>query len=214
MDYKTGSVIVLTPIEQRYISTCYPLPDRPFYNEALFWKNKLRESSVKDEDIEVPFEDIGKAFPHICRLYKEGFFDERSIQSYFEGVDDKSHNMRMYLFAKRVARGKRPELALINVLRHVEACSVKPADLRRSLVWSYGAVRRSLIDTEYFNSSPQSDLVFVHGRSNGGEVVVRDVSEEEFERLKSWFEERQKSKENPFVRFRNELFSGTASDSI
>lgn len=206
MTYKgSNDRIILTPIEQRYIATCYPLPDRPFLDEANEWKERLKESSLKNEDIEVAANDISRAFPHIGMLYRRGFFDERSIRSYFEATDQESHNMRMYLFAKSVARKHPPEHILLGVLDHVEHCSVKVADLDSSTLWSYGGPYQCTLDTDYFNLSPNSNWVLVHGKNKNGVIVIRDILEDEFERFRRWFEERQSSSRNPFVRFREKL---------
>ncbi len=197
--------ITLTPLEQRYISTCYPLPDRPFIDEVHEWQERLRISSTKGESIVAVVADIGRVFPHVGRLCREGFFDERSIQSYFEGIDPLSHTMRMYLFGKRVARKQPPEHILLAVLHHIEHCSVRVADLNTSTVWSYGMTYQYPLDIHYFNLNARSSRVLVHGKSNKGVIVVRDASEEEFEKFSSWYEERQSSNTNPFVRCRDRL---------
>ena len=198
--------IVLTPLEQRYISTCYPLTDRPFYEEAMTWKEKLREAAVAGKDIEVPTRELVIAFPHIGRLYLEGFFKERSIQSYFEGLGQGSHNLRMYLFAKRLARSQAPEPIILDVLHHVETCSVRVASLGDLTTWSYGGTYPCPLDVEYFGAHVEGSYVLVHGRSEKGPVVIRSLSTEDFERFKAWFEKRQAARlRNPFVRYRERL---------
>ncbi|MEM7816695.1 MAG: hypothetical protein QXZ20_02150, partial [Candidatus Aenigmatarchaeota archaeon] len=47
------------------------------------------------------------------------------------------------------------------------------------------------------------EFAFVHGRNEKGSILVRYVSREDFENLAKWFEERWKSKENPFRRIKN-----------
>jgi hypothetical protein len=196
--------IILTPIEQRYISTCYPLPDRPCLDKVEYWKRILRESAKNDKNLEISFNDFGLAFPHIGILYLQGFFDERSIQSYFEGIDEKSHNMRMYLFAKKMDRKRSPQI--LNVLLHIEYCSVKPADLENQKIHSYGMNYDYPIDTGYFSDMQlKNNFVLVHGKSKKGLIAIREITKEEFEIFSNWFEERQKSKENPFVKFKDEL---------
>ncbi len=206
MSHKIRLIAKFTPIEQRYLSTCYPLPDRPFYDEAMVWKENMRYLSMKNETIDVSLRHIVKAFPHLGALYVKGLFDKRTVKSYFEGTDQDSHNMRMYLFAKSAYRKGLPEKALLDVLEHVEACSVKPADLRNSLIYSYGDNYHSQLDTEYLDIVPESDFVFVHGRSPDGEIVIRDVMEEKFEALREWFDKRKESKSNPFVKFRDIIY--------
>lgn len=173
--------------------TCFPLLDRPFYEKALEWKEKLRDQK------EIPLEEFIKAFPHLGRLYLEGLFERKTIQEYFEGIDLDSHNMRMYLFAKKFARHKGRELKhiLYPTLEHLEVCAVKPVDLKKQQVWGYFGSYKTDLDFDYFDISSKG-YGFVHGRSEKGLVVIREVKEEEFQILKEWFEKRAISKENPF----------------
>jgi hypothetical protein len=203
MKKSSSEKIILTSIEQRYISTCYPLPDRPFLDKAYYWKGILRKNVKNNQNLELSFNDLGLAFPHIGLLYLQGFFEKRSIQSYFEGLDKKSHNMRMYLFAKKIYRKNFPEI--LDVLSHIEYCSVKPADLNSEKIYSYGMVYEYPIDTKYFDINFKNDFVLIHGKSENGLIAIRDITKEEFERFADWFRERQKSKDNPFVKFRDEL---------
>lgn len=199
-----SSNIILTPLEQRYLSTCYPLPDRPFYDEVSKWKEFLRWNSIEDKDLELS-DELLRVFPHIGRLYMNGLFNRRSIQSYFEGIDLDSHNMRMYLFAKRAARNIPPDI-LSSILSHVKTCSVKPADMSTSTIWSYDGVYHGEIDLSYFNLTLGGFYVFVHG-ANGSDIdiAIRQITKEEFDLLRNWYEERQKSKENPFLRYSHYL---------
>jgi len=195
--------IILTPIEQRYISTCYPLPDRPFLDKVEYWKRILREAAKNNKNLEVSLHDFSLAFPHIASLYLKGFFNERSIQSYFEGIDEKSHNMRMYLFAKKMYRNNFPKI--FDVLLHIEYCSVKPADLETEKIYSYGMVYNYPIDVDYFGFYPENNLILLHGKSERGLIAIRELTKKEFKIFVSWFEERQKSKDNPFAKLKDEL---------
>ncbi|MEM5870677.1 MAG: hypothetical protein QW758_01850 [Candidatus Aenigmatarchaeota archaeon] len=205
--------VTLNPIEQRYIATCYPLKDRPYYEEALRAREIFRDYAIKNETIEIDLNNIALAFPHLARLIREGFFKERTIQSYFEGIDDKSHNMRNYLFAKSRMRDKLPENVLFDILHHVEYCSVRPCYLKENIIFSYGGEVKDDIDKYYFSLSigqesfqvenREYEFAFLHGRSEKGSIFVRYVSKEEFENLLKWFEERWKSKENPFRIIKN-----------
>ncbi|MEM7816694.1 MAG: hypothetical protein QXZ20_02145, partial [Candidatus Aenigmatarchaeota archaeon] len=138
--------VTLNPIEQRYIATCYPLKDRPYYEDALRLRETFRYYAIKNETIEIDVNNIALAFPHLARLITEGFFKERTIQSYFEGIDDKSHNMRNYLFAKARMRDKLPEHVLFDILHHVECCSVRPCYVKDNLILSYGGEIKDEID--------------------------------------------------------------------
>jgi hypothetical protein len=193
------SEIILTPLEQRYISTCYPLPDRPFIKEANKWKERLRKTQEMG-NILLSLEEIGKAFPHIGMLYKIGFFEKRSIQSYFEGLDEKGHNTRMYLFAKKCERSKIPKEMLLGVMLHVEHCSVRIAETKNSKICSYLGEYEYPIDLNYFGNGFSNEYVIVHGKSEKGAIAIRDLSRDEFDVYKKWFEERQKSKSNPFAK--------------
>lgn len=197
--------IILNPIEQRYLASCYPLKDRSWYDEALRWREIFRNYAKSNSNVEIEVISIAKAFPHFARLCIEGFFIDRTVQNYFEGTDEKSHNMRNYLFAKSRKREKLPKEILEEMLEHVEYCSVRPVSLRDRIVFSYGGPREEEIDTEYFGIDlvHESDFAFVHGRSNKGSILIRGVSEEEFKNLVKWFEERQKSKDNPFRKIKN-----------
>lgn len=197
--------ILINTVEQRYIATCYPLKDRPYYEEALKWRERFREYAKMNKTIEIDANEIKLAFPHLARLIIEGFFENRTIQSYFEGVDEKSHNMRNYLFAKSRMREKLPQEILSDILLHVEYCSVRPCDLRNNLVISYSGEREENIDKYYFDGDSLLDanFAFLHGKSENGSVVIREVTKEEFDILAKWFKERQKSRENPFRRIKN-----------
>lgn len=194
--------ILLSPIEQRYVSTCYPLEDRPRYDEAMAWKKKLQKSAIAGEPVEVDAGDFGRAFPHVGRLYSEKLFDEISFLHYFEGTDQNSHNMRAYLFAKNVAKKNIPREIMRSVIHHLTVCSVRVARLEDSRVWSYGGSYSMELDRTYFGDSQFGQYAFLHGRSEKGPVVVRTASEEEFEKLSSWFERiHSKNKKSPFFGF-------------
>jgi len=189
--------IILNPIERRYIATCPFLEERMSPEEAKTWRDKLRYSSEEYATIEMD-NGFALAFPHITRLYRSGEFNDRNIQDYFEGGDEKSHNMRMYLFVKKLKRKKAPEHFLRRVVRHVNICAVKPADIDRSIVWFFGGEKEVPIDENYFDMERGGRYAFVHGESDKGNIVVRYVSRKEFERMRVWFEKRNKSKRNPF----------------
>lgn len=202
---KNKRKIILNPIEQRYIASCYPLKDRAYYEEALKMRNIFRELANKNEKIEIDLSTIALAFPHLSRLYIEGFFNNRTIQSYFEGIDDKSHNMRNYLFAKARMREalkikEYPWEIMKYVLEHVEYCSVKPCYVEENLIISYCGELKDEIDKNYFSlaDDQESCFAFVHGRSEKGSILIRYVTKDEFENLLEWFEKRYESKENPF----------------
>jgi len=202
--------IRLTPVEQRYIASCSPLPDRIFYDEAIKWKEIMRKSAIDDKLMEVPVIELTKPFPNITRLYFQGLFKNRSVQSYFEGIDSQAHNLRMYSFAKKIERNGFLQNMVPDVLAHVELCSVKVADLVESRVWSYTGIYRGgdnnfLIDTDYLKVHPITDYVFVHGKSEKGLIAVRSAKEHEVEIMKEWFERRQRSSKNPFFRHDSKL---------
>ena len=209
-NYKSKEILTLSPIEQRYIATCPLWEGRAYLEEARKYKKILRESAKRNKEITLSLEEISKPFPHISRLARDGFFEKRSVQSYFEGSDESSHNMLLYLFTKssyrkmrKIAEGNFEE-PMKNLLYHANVCAVKPVDLEARTMWCFNGVMEERIDLEYFGvgfferEEHNSKYGFVHGVSDNGHVLVRFVEEDEFLRMKRWFEERQKSKENPF----------------
>lgn len=191
--------IELSPTVQKYMASCYPLADRPFINEAEQWKTHLQDLQLEPKTIELPLLKIARAFPHLGKLKLKGFFDRRSIQSYFEGTDPDSHNMRMYLLAKRMARDGAPPEVMDSILEHIETCSVKVAqisgksdDKTFGRVWSYGGTYHAELDTQSLNPTIRSPEVFIHGRSDRGLMVIRDAGPA-FEPLKEWYIERQQN---------------------
>ncbi|MCX8147631.1 MAG: hypothetical protein N3D84_04140 [Candidatus Woesearchaeota archaeon] len=178
------------------------------------WKEKIKNLSLRGEEIELDIKEISTAFPYLTRLYAEGFFEERSVQNYFEGTDEKSHNFRKYLFMRNIAKNLTADShfkshtlldVLHNMLDHTAFCSVRPAKLDESKVWSYDGIRTLSLDKNYFNLELKSNYAFVHGKNNGMPIVVRGAKENEFELMREWFEERQKSKKNPFIKFKEIL---------
>ncbi len=191
--------IELSPVVQKYMASCYPLPDRPFINETEEWKTRLQDLQRGKKHLNLPVAKIARAFPHLGKLHLKGFFDHRSIQSYFEGTDPQSHNMRMYLLAKRMARDGVPEVVMQSILEHIETCSVKVAQIIKKSdhrthgrVWSYGSTYLADLDTESLNPAIRTSNVVVHGRSDRGLTVIRDAGPA-FEPLKEWFIERQQN---------------------
>ena len=188
----------LNPIEQRYIATCYPLPDRPGIEYVEEWKERMRQSSLEGKAVEIPVDRICAPFPHVGSLCEKGFFETTGVQEYFEGLGEGSHNMRMYQFAKRVARNRLPDEILKGVLEHVDGCSVKPARMSDSTVWSFSGPRKARIDRDYFGHQ-ECEYGLLHGKNRGMLVLIRGITQEEFEKYRSWFEDRAKSKTSPFV---------------
>ena len=92
--------IKLTPVDQRYIASCSPLPHKSNYAEAMRWKEILRKSSMADKEKWIPISEFRVPFPKIYVLHKAGVFDDRSVKSYFEGTDREGHNEVLYNYAK------------------------------------------------------------------------------------------------------------------
>lgn len=198
--------IRLTPVEQRYIASCSPLPDRIFYDEAIKWKEILRKSAIDDKLMEVPVTELTKPFPNITRLYFEGLFKTRSVQDYFEGADIKSHNLRMYSYAKKAL--KLPEIELLAVLSHIEQCSVRIAWAETdnlATVFSYKNNYGIELDKEYLDIHPVTECVFIHGKSEKGAIVVRGAEDFEVKEVMDWFENIQKNPKNPFLKYVDKL---------
>ena len=192
--------IRLSPLVQRYISTCYLLPDHAHAVEVEHWKERLRSSC--NECITVNLEEIATVFTHVGRLLREGNVSGEQLDSYFEGLGNGSHNLRMYqLFTKLQRRRSRMDEKILpqydavleGVLEHIEGCSVRPAFLRSSLVFGYRGPCTEPIDEEHFKNTNYDNRVFVHGRSGKGAVVVRSANEQEFEAFVSWWTARAAS---------------------
>ncbi len=202
----------LTPLELRYLATCYPLKDRPGIDEANRWKALARDRAGRTETRELPLRDIALAFPHVCGLAIKGFFEMRSVQDYFEGLDQESHIMRLYLFARSAARKSTPEHLMLGILQHTEGCSVRIADASAGKVWGFGGIYALPINTQYFSQPVIGRYMLVHGHEQGHAVAIRAVSDPVFQVYSGWFEDRHKSKDNPFVPFRATIEDLLAKD--
>ncbi len=191
----------LSVLEQKYVSTCYPLPDRPFLAEAMHWKEVYRRASAQNEVLRVPLRDVARAFPHFGRMYYQGLFNKMSVQEYFESITQDSHTMRNYLFAKNVAKNNPPEDILRSVLHHITGCSVRVARTTDSMIWSFGGTYEAKLDLLYFGEQEYGEYVFVHGMSENGAIVIADAPEDKFRTLKEWYEARQAKSKNPFNKY-------------
>lgn len=201
-------MINFSPIEQRYVASCYPLPDRPGIASCLDWRKTFTHYARNLQEVAVAIAQLAEPFPHLARLALEGVFNRQSIQSYFEGLEFpekgeglKAHNPNLYLFAISTMRAKLPEEILRSVLAHVDGCSVKPACLSRKSVMGYdGEKTDQPIDVAFLSHDPPiSDCVLVHGCSQNGHQAIRYITPAEYQRFQAWFHARQQSKLNPFL---------------
>ena len=180
-------------IELRYLASCLIYPEFPFYKEKLRMRNYIRHEVLKGNFLEFSSVEIKDVFPRISRLIEEGFFEQRTPQSYFEGTDLAAHNMRLYKYAKKFR--KQTEM-----LKSIEFCCVRPVDISNGIVASFSGDLEARLDTDYFEVNP-SKFGFTHGFTDKGLILIRDVSEEEYCFMLEFFRERQKSKRNPFRKF-------------
>lgn len=200
--------VVLSPLEQRYVASCYPLPDRPGLDSCNLWKARLRQSAGDGGMVEIKAREIGMAFPHLAMLIMQGKFQGiETVQGYFESLKEGglSHNLNLYKFAKSVGRAaksmEKEEYAerLVPVMDHVNGCAVKPADLSGNKVWTFGGFEESGIDSHYFGNDKFCRYALVHGVNEEGlPVAVRPIDASLFAVYRNWYEGRWKSKDNPF----------------
>ena len=209
---KEGASFPVSPLEQEYIASCYPLPDRPGIEDCNRWKEELKVTISQGKQIDLFVSDIKSAFPHLAGLGNKGYFTEISVQEYFEGLDkDGSHNKNLYLFARNLTKALKkspdPDKAreiLSAVLDHVDGCSVRAGDLTSGKVWSFRGINQEEVDQEYFNTRIGQRFVLMHGVSSIGPIAIREISPLEFESYTKWFEKIQKSPRNPFHLLKNE----------
>lgn len=210
---KEADQLNFSPIEQRYVASCYPLPDREGYAACMDWRSAFAAMAEKHHDATVELSQLAEPFPHLTRLALTRMFRSISIQDYFEGLDFPEtsrglvyHNPGLYLFAKRVARtsNKNPAMrsALLSVLDHVSGCSVKPALLSEGLVMDYSGVwkKEALLVDFLKHDAAANDYLLVHGKTHtGAHIGIRMIDTETFEAFTRWFHQRAYSKENPFL---------------
>jgi hypothetical protein len=197
--------ILVNTLDQSYIATCYPLPNREGLDQCIDWKTKLKHSVLAASSINLSADDLRAPFPHLYRLLQEGYFDSTTIQDYFEGTNSGSHNQNLYLFAKavyrRLKRAPEPviEEILFPVLNHINGCAVKPANLDDHTIWSFGKIITTTdINQNYFGNHPAQRFALVHGIENGQHIIIRSISEDEFSAYSSWYTSHFKSNGNPF----------------
>jgi hypothetical protein len=196
------------PIEQRYVASCYPLPDRPGIEACLDWRGHFAQAANQNQkQLVVSVAQLVEPFPHLARLILAGAFKKMSIQEYFEGLrfpEQASgfsyHNPNLYLFATSTARRKPPNHVLRPVLDHINGCSVKPARISTSTVANYLNESVNPIDLSFLNHDPNpSDYVLVHGFNHSGHhQAIRYITPKEYQHYQSWFTARQRSRHNPF----------------
>jgi hypothetical protein len=180
--------------EQRYVSSCALIPGREFYDEAVGWRERVKQDTFSGRETDYDVPQIARAFPHLATLYTKGFFEHHTPLGYFEGIDLKSHNMRMYLFAKKLLRNKNiPESMLEAVCRHLHECSVRV--MKNCEMHSFKGVYRGEPDFGYFDAKP-AEYLFVHGRDLNP-IAVKEASLDDFARFNEFFE-RFRTARNPF----------------
>lgn len=200
--------ITLTPIEQKYIGTCYPLPDRQGINECNIWKNKLQKD-YSGKNIEFDLDEFKTPFPFIYTFLTTK--QNSKIQKRFEGISDDSHIKKLYNKAENIKikldiiqQNLSAKNAYLKLLEHYEGCSVKVADLEKNLVWGYGGIYNVKIDKNYFEKI-EGKYAILHGKSENGLIAIRNITLNEFNVYIKVFEKIQNSENNPFKRFKTDL---------
>lgn len=210
MNHAFEQLVSFCPIEQRYVASCYPLPDRPGFDACLNWRRTFSEYVRQNlESVTTSVGELAEPFPHLSRLALQGMFNSVSIQAYFEGLNFPEmangvsyHNPNLYLFAAATVRHHAPPAILAPVLDHIAGCSVKPAILSSSRVIDYVGDQPQLINRDFLqHDTAVTDYVLVHGfATNGAHQAIRYLQPNEFDRFRHWFVARQQSKTNPFRR--------------
>jgi hypothetical protein len=200
-------ILPINTLEQEYIATCYPLPDRPGLESCAIWKEKLAKVVPAKKEVDLSVPEIALAFPYITGLARRGYFESTTVQEYFEGLsDDVMHDRDLYIFARNVSnnlKGKdHPQITKVieSVLDCANGCSVKPVDLTKGKMWTFGGITDVNVDQDYFGSKIGERLVLVHGISDVGPIAIRELTQDEFDKYTKWFDKTQKRSDNPFVK--------------
>ncbi len=200
--------ITLNPIEQKYIGTCYPLPDREGIKECSLWKQELKRN-YDGNNREFDIEKLKTPFPFIYAFFTA--HPQKMIQDNFEALDENSHIRKLYAKATHtkinldvLEKNPAAKLAYLKLLEHYEGCAVKVADLGQRLIWGYGGIYHTKIDENYFEKI-KGRYAIIHGKSDNGLIVIREISEDEFRMYKTVFEEIQQRDNNPFRKYKNDL---------
>ena len=177
--------VVLTPLEQRYVASCDCPVDYPHHDVTEAWKRRLTESTKQNRISTINSADIILPFPSLAYLIAtEGLGSERTVQDYFEGGDEKSHNGRLVRFVKDTQNNSNLPHGLVEKMKyHATVCSVKLAKRDGSFVWSVYDTRPNFFD-DPFGVHPESDMVLVHGRSEKGHIIIREANKEDIELFK------------------------------
>lgn len=204
-----------SPIEQRYVASCYPLPDRDGFAACMDWRTTFSQLADQQQNAAVEIAQLAEPFPHLTRLALSNVFGAISIQEYFEGLDFPEttsglvyHNPGLYLFAKSIARksNNHPAMraALLSALDHVSGCSVKPALYSDGIVMDYSGVwKKENISVDFLKHDKTTDnYLLVHGKTHSGaHIGIRRIDKETFDIFSQWFLKRAESRENPFGKY-------------
>lgn len=200
--------IKLNPIEQKYIGTCYPLPDRIGLELCNIWKNKLK-TNYKNEDIKINLNELKIAFPFIYNFLTTN--KSGSIQNRFEGISEDSHLKKLYIKAENIKikieileKNLEGKKAYLKLLEHYEGCGIKVADLERNIVLGYGGDYNVKIDKNYFEEIT-GRYVIIHGKSQNGLIVIRTITKSEFDLYAKILKDIQNRTNNPFKKFKKNL---------
>jgi hypothetical protein len=162
---KESNQLVFNLYEQRYVASCYPLPDRDGIEECLYWKGVFADFVAKrQEQAWVAISKLSRPFPHLARLGVQGYFEKVPIQNYFEGLSEGSHNLNLYLFGVNLGRKIKSmpvetrRQVLLPVLDHVNGCAAKPANLETNQVWTYKSVESARFDEELIDTGSRPSL--------------------------------------------------------
>ncbi len=214
-----NTIIEFSPLDGMYLASgCYK------FHIGIENVDKIKEiireqvSSGKTT-LAFPLKELELKFPQITEFYDKHIFelagDSSKYFEYFGNVEidglikeNCSHNVKLYRDAlKRAELPNLPEKHLLDFLETFEGCAVKVLDLKKNHMWGFGGVYENLpLDKNYFNMEfKNSRYALSHGSSSEGFIVIKNITEKEFELYKNWFLDVQKRKDNPFIPLKKKL---------
>jgi len=171
-------IVTLTPLDQRFISSCYCPTDHPNMTLVEQWKEKLQNSANKDKPYHVDPNNMVAAFPNISKFLIESSETNFSTVEYFTSMNSDSHNALLYSKMYEIIKKNNVPVSFVsNVLKKANGCSVKVAKSDGSELWSINGIIKAELDYETFNISKESYYVLTHGML-GESYTVIDIADE------------------------------------
>ncbi|MFH8080996.1 MAG: hypothetical protein QXO84_03935 [Candidatus Aenigmatarchaeota archaeon] len=177
-------IISIDEVAALYIASCHIYEGRPHAELANQWKERF----LKGERL-IPEEAFCQAFPHAYKIYISG----RNLQDYFESLYEGSHNWLLWMFLVNAKRRLPPQI-LSSIITHMEYCCVKIGRVSNEKILISSLSGEYELSRNLFNflCKDKGEYYFLHGFDNGVAYAIRPASEEDFERYKTWFEEKRR----------------------